>query len=128
MTSTSTIDPPQLTLDLDDRPNWLTNDDEASLDAKFWRFHKGHPEVYRQLVGMSREAVGAGRDRLAIGMLFEVIRWHRVIEPDSTEEFKLNNNYRSRYARLIMEQEPDLDGVFATRELSTDSTLEPAEA
>ena len=32
------------------------------------------------------------------------------------KDFKLNNNYVSRYARLIMAQEADLEGVFETRE------------
>ena len=38
---------------------------------------------------------------------------------DEHSGFKLNNNYRSRYARLIMEQEADLEGVFQIRELTT---------
>jgi hypothetical protein len=33
------------------------------------------------------------------------------------DDFKLNNNYHSRYARLIMEREPGLDGFFETRGL-----------
>jgi hypothetical protein len=38
---------------------------------------------------------------------------------DSKEEFRLSNSYRSRYARLIMEQEADLQDFFTTRELRT---------
>ena len=54
-------------------------------------------------------------------MLFEVLRWEWIIRglPDTAEEFKLNNNYTSRYARLIMESEPGLEGVFETRRLTT---------
>jgi hypothetical protein len=37
--------------------------------------------------------------------------------PADGEEFKLNNNYTSRYARLLMEREAGLSGLFATREL-----------
>jgi hypothetical protein len=35
------------------------------------------------------------------------------------EEYKLSNDYRSRYARLIMEENEDLRGFFRTRALQT---------
>jgi hypothetical protein len=51
-------------------------------------------------------------------MLFEVMRWNwfmTTTDPDS--DFKLNNNYRSRYARKLMDEYPELDGIFEVREL-----------
>jgi hypothetical protein len=38
----------------------------------------------------------------------------------TTGDFKLNNNYRAHYARLIMHQEPDLDGIFELRRSKAD--------
>ena len=92
----------------------------GGIEAAFWNFHTNHPEVYAGLVRLAYQAVGAGRERLGIKMLFEVLRWEWVIQglPDDAEEFKLNNNYTSRYARLIME-EPGLEDVFETRRLTT---------
>jgi hypothetical protein len=47
-----------------------------------------------------------------------VLRWEwQGATTDPNAEWKLNNNYRSRFARLIMDNEPDLAGVFETREL-----------
>jgi hypothetical protein len=48
-----------------------------------------------------------------------VLRWQRHIDglPDEHEAFLLNNNYTSRYARLLMELNPELAGIFETREL-----------
>ena len=89
-----------------------------SIEVAFWNFHTSHPEVYEGLVRLAYQAVNAGRERIGIGMLFEVLRWEWFITPDASEEFKLNNNYRSRYARLIME-EPGLGDVFETRRLTT---------
>ncbi len=89
-----------------------------SIDAAFWNFHTNHPEVYKGLVRLAYQAVNAGRERIGIKMLFEVLRWEWIITPDTSEEFKLNNNYTSRYARLIME-EPGLGDVFETRRLTT---------
>ncbi len=52
-------------------------------------------------------------------MQFEVLRWEWTIAglPDDAEEWKLNNNYTSRYARLIMDENPLLVGLFELREL-----------
>lgn len=92
----------------------------TSIDSAFWNFHHKHPEVYEGLVRLAYQAVNAGRERIGIKMLFEVLRWEWIITglPDASEEFKLNNNYTSRYARLIME-EPGLQDLFETRRLTT---------
>jgi hypothetical protein len=82
-------------------------------------FHVKHPEVYERLVALCRHARSRGRRRIGIGMLWEVLRWERILDglPDPGEDRKLNDHYRSRYARLIMEREPDLKGIFETRAL-----------
>ncbi len=94
----------------------------TTIDSRFEAFHARHPEVYDELVDLAYQARRvAGRRRIGIGMLFEVLRWEWTLAglPDDAEEFKLNNNYRSRYARLIMANNPDLDGLFELRELKT---------
>lgn len=91
---------------------------KPTIGQQFRRFHAEHPEVYEELVSLSRIAKMAGR-QAGIKMVFEVLRWNRMIAglPDPGEDYKLNNNYHSRYARLIMRQEPDLKGFFETRRL-----------
>lgn len=89
--------------------------------SAFADFHSAHPEVYDELVRLARAGRQAGWERLGIGQLFEVLRWERMLSglPAEGERFKLNNNYRSRYARLIMSQEPDLADVFVLRALTS---------
>jgi hypothetical protein len=89
---------------------------QSRLDREFYDFHAKNPAVYRKLVELARQAKASGRTRVGIGMLYEVVRWH-VFLITTDDEYKLNNNHRSRYARLIMEQEPDLAGIFELREL-----------
>jgi hypothetical protein len=48
----------------------------------------------------------------------EVVRFHRALET-TDPDFKLNNNYSSRYARILMDEEPELAGFFQTRELKS---------
>lgn len=72
--------------------------------------------VYQKLVELARKGVSRGRTKLGIKMLYEVVRWEIFLETNDPD-FKLNNNYHSRYARLIMSSEADLVGVFDVREL-----------
>lgn len=75
------------------------------LDARFWAFHHAHPEVYRLLVDLARQWRQHGHRHVGIKMLWERVRYeHRLALPD--RPWKLNNDYPSRYARLIMAQEP----------------------
>lgn len=88
-----------------------------NLEEKFFAFHEGHPEVYQTLVKLAREAKGKGKRKIGIGMLWEVMRWQMYLQTKDPDGYKLNNNHRSRYARLIMEQEKGLDGLFEVRRL-----------
>lgn len=88
----------------------------SSLDHRFAIFHSENPKVYEELCALARQAKSRGRKKIGMKMLFEVVRWNRFIETNDPE-FKLNNNHHSRYARLLMKQEPDLAGFFDLREL-----------
>ena len=91
-----------------------------TIDRQFRVFHARNPWVYTELVAMTRDLVSRGHTRVGIGMLFEVLRWQTMrATTDPASDFRLNNNYRSRYARLIMDTCPDLAGVFETRRIST---------
>jgi hypothetical protein len=89
---------------------------QTRLDRAFAAFHAAHPEVYATLARLARVALARGRSRIGIKRLWEVMRWDLDVGEDDGE-FKLNNNYPSRYARLLMRQERDLAGLFETREL-----------
>lgn len=91
--------------------------EEANLQFQFERFHLAHPEVYKVLVHLARTALAAGAKHLGMKMLWERLRWEYVVGEQNAADYKLNNNHTSRYARLIMENEPDLAGLFETREL-----------
>jgi hypothetical protein len=92
------------------------------IQIRFENFHRQNPRFYQLLVYYTREAVKAreekGRGRhYGIAAVVERVRWHVDVEAKGVEEFKMPNDFRSRYARLIMKQEPDLRDVFELREL-----------
>lgn len=90
------------------------------IDERFNEFHASNPHVYRALCMLARGAIAQGKRKIGIGALWERARWDLWLE--STEEApRLNNDYRSRYARLLMANEPDLAGVFEVRGLRSQS-------
>ena len=86
------------------------------IELEFRGFHHEHPEVYRLLVDLARQARAKGKERIGIKTLYEVARWNFDVGGDPESGFKLNNNFTSLYARMIQENEPDLAGMFETRE------------
>jgi len=92
---------------------------DSSIYARFRRFHHANPHVYNNLVGLARDFRRRAQNhnrKMGIAMLFEVLRWNYYLNVDlGEEEFKLSNDFRSPYARLIMYQEPDLQDAFQTR-------------
>ena len=89
---------------------------DDSIEGRFEAFHAAHPEVYAELVRLAREYRAACAGRLGIGMLWEVLRWQTAVG-STTGSYRLNNVFRSHYARRIMATEADLVGIFDTREL-----------
>lgn len=92
-------------------------DTRKSIDEQFAEFHANNPNVYRAIRTLALDMKQRGRDHYGIKSLFEIVRWSHV--RTTGDSFKLNNNYTSRYARLLMEREPELAGFFETRELKT---------
>lgn len=86
-----------------------------SIKERFESFHDLNPHVYDALRELALRARGAGRTHYGIKSLFEVLRWSYLIQTQG-DEFKLNNNYHAHYARLLMTEEPDLEGFFELRE------------
>lgn len=93
-------------------------DQPSPADQKFWEFHKKNPQVFDELVKLCEQAKRAGRKRIGIKMMFEVLRWNRHMDT-SDEDFKLNNNYAPRYARILVEKHPEYNGLFETRRIRT---------
>jgi len=88
-----------------------------SLQRRFEAYHQARPEIFDHLVKLCFEVKAMGFKRYGIGSLWEVMRWHFQIDKKMGDDFKLNNDYRSRYARLIVATYPEFDGFFEMREL-----------
>lgn len=96
------------------------SEESDSIQERFERFHAQNPHIYVKLVRMARLLRSKGHRHLAIGMLWEITRFDRAATMEADGDWSLNDHYRSRYARLIMDTEPDLEAAFEIRELRAD--------
>lgn len=102
-------------------------DEHAKLEAAFWSFHHANPRVYQKLVLYARQW-NRVHEHGSINLLFERVRWDYVTDINSTDDFRLNNNHRAFYARLIEDREPDLRGFFRMRQQRRQASIGPLNA
>lgn len=98
---------------------------QSKLEASFWEFHRANPLVYSRLVGLATQWRESGVRKIGINALFERLRWEMSLRTHGGE-FKLNNNHRAFYARMLMENEPELAGLFALRKQKIQSSIGPS--
>ena len=84
-----------------------------SLEEQFAAFHAANPQVYVALRALALSMRRQGVRKAGIGQLFEVLRWQYALQTRGGD-FKLNNNFRSFYARLL-DNEAELHGLFEMR-------------
>lgn len=89
---------------------------EATIQERFEAFHEANPHVYRAFRALALQMVRNGVNRYGISGLTEQLRWHFAMQTKG-EAFKISNDFRSRYARMLMENEPELKGFFELRTL-----------
>ncbi len=87
------------------------------LQTRFEQYHTENPHVYEALVRLAKEARTKGKKRISIKMLFEVVRWEHFLTAKDPDGWRLNNNYHSRYARMIMDRVEGLEDIFEIRRL-----------
>ncbi len=92
----------------------------TDLDAAFMEHHRANPAVWSLFERFALEAARAGRKHFGAKAVFERMRWHIEFETkDSLADWKLNNNYTSRYARMFAERHPEHADLFQFRELKS---------
>ena len=89
------------------------------LDAEFDRFCHENPHVYQRFRTLAVKIKAKGHERWGAKSLWEVLRWELALETNAgVQQPALNNNFTSRMARKLMEEEPEyFAGFFETRVL-----------
>ncbi len=90
----------------------------VTRQEQFEAFHAKNPHVYQDLERLAEQMFKRGRKKIGIGLLTEVLRWNFYLQTeDPNSEFLLNNNYRSHYARLLVDRHPEWSEAFELRHL-----------
>lgn len=89
---------------------------EQTIDAAFAGFHATNPHVYAELEARALQLHAAGRTRVGIKALVEGLRFDMALRTGA-DDFKINNDYTSRYARRLVAAHPRLAAVIELRQL-----------
>jgi len=88
------------------------------IDARFAEFDAANPDVWDEFVRLATRAINAGRARYSADAIVHLIRWERnVVRKTDGSEFKINDQYTSRYVRKWQAAFPLWAGFFETRTL-----------
>lgn len=80
---------------------------EQTIDERFAAFHAANPWVYRTLERLAADWLERGHRKVGIKALFEVIRWQHGRRTSGDQGFRCNNDFTSRYARILLERHPE---------------------
>lgn len=84
-----------------------------TLQERFEQFHTANPHIYDMLVELSRKMKAKKNMRQwSVYAAYELVRYQWNPQTRTFDDYKLPNEFRPLYSRLIMQQESDLDGFF----------------
>lgn len=112
----------QLTLPIADLlvPAYAKN---LTIEERFELFHQQNPWVFAALESLASDWLAHGHQRVGVKALAEIVRWQygrRTTSPRhhaTNSSFKLNNDFTSRYARLLLERHPEWANAIELRAL-----------
>jgi len=92
------------------------------IDKKFMEYHKRNPQIFNKIVDYAMQLKVVGRLNYGMKAIVERVRWDYAIKAEvDMNDFKINNNFTSRYARLAETLYPELKGFFEVRSLDSTS-------
>lgn len=109
----NTLQPPLLELEATVHPK---HSREATIDERCDAFIAANPKVWRYFVTLCLEVKRQGVRQWSSKAAFEQLRFLATLQSVG-EDFKLPNDYTSRFSRRAMEEVPELQGFFECRSL-----------
>ncbi len=90
---------------------------KPSIDDRFGAFHQANPEVFEEFRKLATMMLERGHTHYSADALLHVVRFHRHLETRGEGGYLINNDFSSRYARLLMAADARFDGFFELRKL-----------
>jgi hypothetical protein len=93
---------------------------DLTPEERFHLFHSLNPHVYeacRTLALDLRRRVGLRK--ASMRLIFNQLRWLYVIQTQG-DTYRINDHYSPYYARMLMDEVPELKDFFETRRANAD--------
>jgi hypothetical protein len=87
-----------------------------TLQERYNEWLRENPRIIDLFLKYARDVKASGLNHYGIGAITERVRWHLRVETKG-DDFKINNNWRSRLARELVRRDPSLSGMFEFRTL-----------
>ena len=84
----------------------------------FEKHHRENPHVYVLLEAGAQYLFDEGRRKIGVKAVVEELRWNKRFTT-TDKHFKVNDKYTSRYARMLLANHPEWEGLFEIRRLRT---------
>jgi len=89
-----------------------------SIQERFEEWLDQNPHIYSLFKRYAEELRHTGRHRYGAKSIIERVRWH-VATQTVGEPFKINNNYTSRLARKLIDEDATFEDFFELRRIKT---------
>jgi hypothetical protein len=94
---------------------------KSTIQDRFNQFHFDNPHIYYLLLKLTDEQHKRGKIRCGIRTFYEYIRWNVSLgKVKINGVFKLNDNYTSRYVRLLVRANPQYKHMVRLRTLRSE--------
>jgi hypothetical protein len=94
-----------------------------NTEKKFLDFHEDNPHVYEALRELVVEAQTRGYAKWGIGGMYEILRWRGSVVTSGDPHFKLRNDFRAYYSRLLLLNGDAPVGFFSLRRSQADTPV-----
>jgi hypothetical protein len=90
-----------------------------TIEERFRAFHAANPAIYKCILQLIKERFLRGSLRQGMKAMWEQLRWRIATgNVQLASGFNFNNDFTSRYARLVVAEFPAYRGLFELRKLS----------
>jgi hypothetical protein len=85
----------------------------------FYKWHNKNPFVWKAIENIFLDKAKNGQKRIGLKEIFEELR-QTIIKEKNDDEWKLNNNWTSAYARILAFKYPELSHFLEIRRALSD--------
>lgn len=81
---------------------------------RFSEYHRENPQVYQAFKDLAFEMKRTGRKKYSAEVIINVLRWNYDLGTTG-DVFKINNDFKPLYARLLVYYYPEFENFFEFR-------------